>query len=231
MDSALSRAVVAGRDAVRRNARPFLLIQAFAIGMASAYFLLPGAESAMTGVGDFKRQGGLPFAAITTVLASVALPELARALTGRRRTRASDLAFQILFFALVGVVVDLFYAALGTLFGHGLDPATIAKKLLVDQLAFSPFVATPLAITAFLWKEVGFSPARTIESFREHGGFRLRFLRTLIPNWCFWTPILFAVYAMPRELQFVLFLFAQAAWSLLLVDLNDEKASYESADL
>ena len=220
--SRLSEAASAGLDAVRRNAKPFLLIQAAAIAMALAYALVPGAKDAMAGVAAFAKAGGLPFSATATALASVGLPEIARRTTGRRRTSKSDLAFQTGYFALIGVAVDGFYAGLGTLFGHGLDAATIAKKLLVDQLVFSPFFATPFAITAFLWRESAFSPARTVEAFRARGGFRVRYLRTIVPNWCYWPPVLVAVYAMPRDLQFVLFLFVQAAWSLILVDLNRE---------
>ena len=219
--SRFAQAASTGFDAVRRNAKPFLLIQALAIAMALAYALVPEAKGAMAGIAAFAKAGGLPFSAVGTALASVALPELARALTGKRRTEGSDLAFQLLFFALIGVAVDLFYGGLGALFGHGLDVATIAKKILVDQFVFSPFFATPFAITAFVAKEGGFSPAGTVEAFRAHGGFRVRFLRTIIPNWCYWPPVLIAVYAMPRELQFVLFLFVQAAWSLILVDLNE----------
>ena len=225
--SRFAEAAADGFDAVRRNAKPFLLIQGLAIGMAAAYAFVPGAKEAMTGVAAFKREGGLPFAAISTALASVLLPEVARRMTGKPRSDMGDLIFQLLFFALIGIAVDLFYGGLGVLFGPGLDPATIAKKLLVDQLVFSPFVATPFATVAFLWKEGGFSTAGTVEAFREHGGFRVRYLRTIVPNWCYWPPVLVAVYAMPRELQFVLFLFVQAAWSLILVELNEGSGKRE----
>lgn len=220
-ESRLAAAVARGLQAVRRNAKPFLLIQALAVALAIAYYLAPGAPSAMAGIAAFKRNGGLPLSAIATAFASVALPEFARWATGRDRTGPADLAFQIVFFSLIGIVVDLFYQGLGLLFGNDPGFVTIGKKLLVDQLAFSTVVTTPFAITAFLWKDSGFSPERTANAFRAQGGFWARYLQTIVPNWCYWPPVLVAVYAMPGNLQFLLFLFVQAAWSLILVDLNE----------
>ncbi|MER3496581.1 MAG: hypothetical protein C4320_07275, partial [Armatimonadota bacterium] len=51
------------------------------------------------------------------------------------------------------------------------------------------------------------------------GGLFARYIRTLIPCWAFWIPSLAAVYAMPTDLQFPLFLLVQAAWAILLVAL------------
>ena len=198
-----------------------MLIQFLAASLAAAYYLVPGALAAMAGAAAFKRAGGLPLSALTTALASVALPEVARRLTKRTGTKGRDLLFQVAFFALIGVYVDLFYRGLGTLFGNAHDWTTVAKKILVDQLIASTLITTPFAIVAFLWKDSGFSPERTANAFRARGGFSSRWLQVMVTNWGFWAPVLIAVYAMPGDLQFVLFLPIQAAWSLLLVDLTD----------
>ena len=219
--SRLAHAAAQGIEAVRHNARPFGLMQALAVALALAYYLVPGAPEAMAVITRFKAAGGLPFAALSTVLASVALPEIARVATGRPRTRSASLGFQVAFFALIGLYVDLFYQSLGFLFGNAPDFATVAKKLLVDQLVASTLITTPFAITAFLWKDSGFSAERTRNAFRARGGFFALWLPTMLTNWAYWAPILVAVYAMPAGLQFVLFLPIQAAWALLLVHLNE----------
>lgn len=221
----LAEAAAEGLGAVRRNKRPFLLIQGLAVALAAAYYLVPGAPSAMAGAAAFKRSGGLPFSAVANVFASVALPEVARIATGRGRTRFHDVVFQIVFFALIGVYVDLFYQGLGRLFGNDPGFATVGKKILVDQLVASTLLTTPFAITAFLWKDCGFSAARTVEGFRTQGGFFARWLPTMVTNWGYWAPVLVAVYSMPIDLQFFLFLPVQAAWSLILVDLNERERS------
>lgn len=217
----LAHAAARGFEAVRQNARPFLLIQGVAVILAIAYYLVPGAPSAMTGIAALKRAGGLPLAALCNAVAGAILPELARVATGRRRTGAGEMAFQLLFFAALGVYVDGLYRALGTVWGNAPDLATVGKKVLFDQLVSSPLVTIPFSTFAFVWKDSGFSLARTRNAFRAQGGFLVRYLPTLVTCWGFWAPVLVAVYAMPADLQFPLFLAAQAAWTLLLLHLNE----------
>lgn len=224
MRGRLQTAVDTGVGAVRRNAKPFLFIQSLAVALAFAYYLVPAVRASMAEVGEAKAHGGLPLSALTTVLASVALPEVARLATGRDRSRSADLAFQVAYFAVIGVIVDLFYRGLGVLFGNDPGFVTVGEKLFVDQFLFSTVLMTPLAITAFLWKDVGFSPARTVAAFRAGGGFFARWLPTMVTNWAYWMPVLAVVYSMPVGLQFVLFLPLQAAWSLILVELNTATA-------
>ena len=219
--SLLASAAGRGVEAVRHNARPFLLVQAVAFALAGAYYLVPSAPGALAGVAALKRAGGLPFAAVSTAVAGAILPELARVATGRRRTGGAEMGFQLLFFGFLGVTVDLLYRGLGLLFGDAPSVATVAKKVLVDQLVYCPLVSMTVSTFAFVWKDSGFSLARTRNSFRAHGGFLARYLPLLLTCWGYWGPVLIAVYAMPGDLQFPLFLAAQAAWSLLLLHLND----------
>ncbi len=211
---------------MRHNLRPFLLVQGIAFALAAAYYLVPGAPTALGGVAAVKRAGGLPFAALSTAFAGAILPELARLATGRGRTKAAELVFQLLFFGFLGVTVDLLYRGLAHLFGNDASVATVGKKLLVDQLLYSPLVSIPISTFAFVWRDGGYSLARTRNGFRAHGdsvlgGFLVRYLPNLITCWGYWPLVLMAVYSMPGDLQFPLFLATQAAWSLLLLHLND----------
>ena len=219
--SRLASAAARGVEAVRQNARPFLLVQAVAFALAAAYYLVPSAPQALAGAARFKREGGLPFAALATAFAGAILPELARLATGRKRTGAAEMGFQLVFFGFLGITVDLLYQGLGLLFGNDPSAATVAKKLLFDQFLYGPLVSIPISTLAFVWKDSGFSPERTRNAFRAQGGFFERYLPLLVTCWGFWAPVLVAVYAMPGDLQFPLFLAAQAAWSLLLLHLSD----------
>ncbi len=221
MSGRLAAAAARGVEAVRHNARPFLLVQSIAVALAAAYYLLPGAPAAMAGVAALKRAGGLPLAALLNAVAGAILPEVARVATGRRRTAIGEMAFQLVFFAALGAYVDLLYRGLGAVWGNAPDVETVAKKLFFDQLVSSPLVTIPFSTVAFVWKDSGFSPARTRNAFRAQGGFWVRYLPTLVTCWGFWAPVLVAVYAMPGDLQFPLFLAAQAAWTLLLLHLNE----------
>lgn len=219
--SRLLSAAGRGAEAVRHNAKPFLLVQGVALLLALSYYMVPGAPEALAGVARFKRAGGVGFAALSTAFAGAVLPEVARLATGRKRTGAAEMAFQLVFFGFLGVTVDLLYLGLGAVFGNDPSAATIGKKLLVDQFLYCPFVSMPISTVAFVWKDSGFSVARTRNAFRAHGGFLPRYLPLLVTCWGYWAPVLIAIYAMPGDLQFPLFLAVQAAWSLLLLHLND----------
>ncbi len=110
---------------------------------------------------------------------------------------------------------------LSGVWGNAADLATVGKKVLFDPFVSTPLVTIPFSTVAFVWKDSGFSPARTVDAFRAQGGFLARYLPTLLTCWDFWAPVLVAVYAMPSDLQFPLFLAGQTAWTLLLLDPSD----------
>jgi hypothetical protein len=68
----------------------------------------------------------------------------------------------------------------------------------------------------FLSRDVRFDWRRLLGAIRD-GEFAQRYMALLITCWGFWGPVLAAVYSMPSNLQFVMFLCAQGVWSLLLV--------------
>lgn len=203
------------------NWRAFVLIQAAAALVVVAYYVLPGVPAQMLALGHIKEQGGLAFAAISTALAGAILPMVARRLTGLGKGKIdwADFAFQLATFALIGITVDLLYSGLAQLFGNVASPAVVLKKVLVDQLLYTPFISMPISTSAFLWKDAGFSLSRTIELGRG-GVWAARYASLLITCWGFWLPVLACVYAMPTNLQFCLFLCAQGAWGLLLLAIS-----------
>jgi hypothetical protein len=187
-----------------------------------AYYTLPGFRAASEVVADAKARGGLAATALATIFASLVLPDLARAVTRTaQRIEPRELAFRAAFFATVGVMVDLLYRGLALLIGTTPTWDVVLRKALFDQFLFSPLVSIPLSASAFLWRDHGFRWGATLRAARG-GAFVSRYVPMMITCWAFWLPTLFAVFAMPVRLQFILFLLAQAAWSLLLVYMAGE---------
>jgi hypothetical protein len=212
----LQSAFMPGWLAVRESWKPFLLIQSCAIAVAFAYYLVPGFRTGADALQRIKVAGGLPFAAAATAFAGAILPLVAKRLTLKVSTPVAGLAFQIGFFAVIGITVDLLYKYLAVIFGAEPTPAVVFKKVLCDQFVYSPLVSILLSTVCFSWEEHGFSLARTF-AYLSNSGFTKRYVPLLVMCWWFWIPVLTAVYSLPVNLQFILFLCADGAWALLLL--------------
>jgi hypothetical protein len=209
----------AGAAALRRFWRPFVLIQATAALVALAYWVSPTFRGACARAADWKASGGLPIAAALTAVAGGILPEVAKLLADRGRSslrgRGPEILFNTGFFALDGLVIDLLYRGEAVLFGREGLFRTVVEKVAFDQFVFSPLWSLAIVVL-FLWRQRGYSLAATREALGREL-FRTRVLPLLIPNWLFWIPMVSIVYALPVPLQFLLFVPALAAWSLIMV--------------
>jgi hypothetical protein len=218
--------LAAGRAALRRFWRPFLLIQATAVLLVVAYRASASVRAACDVAAAVKARGGLPFAALTGALAGAWLPELAKWLTDRQarqpRGRAATIAFHTIFFAVNGAVVDLLYRFESVLFGAQNAPDTVAAKVAFDQFVFSPLWLS-LIVALFAWRKYDYGVARTWAVLRN-GFVRRRVMPLLLPNWCFWIPLVSIIYALPASLQFLLFVLVLAAWSLIMVFIASQDA-------
>jgi hypothetical protein len=219
----------AGVRALRRFWRSFLLIQGAAVLLVASYHFSAAVRDACRAAAALKAAGGLPFAAVTGAIAGGVLPELAKWLVDRRaRTdRAGAVLFNTAFFAVNGVVVDLLYRLEARLFGSDGRFATVVAKTAFDQFVFTPLWLIPIG-ALFLWRQRAFSLAATLPALR--GGFyRARVLPLLLPDWCFWIPMVSIIYALPVALQFLLFVLLLAAWSLIMVFIADGDAAASAA--
>jgi hypothetical protein len=209
----------AGRAALRRFWRPFLLIQAAAVLLVVAYHLSAAVRAACDAAASAKTRGGLPFAAVTGAVAGGLLPELAKRLADPKahqpEGRGSAIAFNTAFFAVNGVVIDRFYRFEGHLFGQAASPAIVAAKTAFDQFVFTP-IWLLVIVALFTWRQNAFSGRVMLPLLRDRF-YRRRVLPLLIPNWCFWIPMVSIIYALPAALQFLLFVLVLAAWSLIMV--------------
>jgi hypothetical protein len=211
--------LAAGAAALRRFWRPFLLIQGAAALVAVVYWASPSFRAASALAAAWKAAGGLPVAAGLTALADGILPELAKLLADRARSslrgRGGEIWFNTAFFALDGVVIDLLYRGEAVLFGRQGLARTVAEKVAFDQFVFTPLWSV-FIVVLFLWRQRGYSLPATGAALGG-GLWRTRVLPLLVPNWLFWIPMVSIIYALPVALQFLLFVPALGAWSLIMV--------------
>ena len=218
--------LAAGKAAIRRFLRPFVLIQLVAVALVVAYHADARVRAVCAALAAWKAAGGLPLAAATAAFAGGILPELAKLVaqgghpSAGLRGRGGEIAFNVVFFAFNGVVIDGLYRVEASLFGADSHAATVVAKVAFDQFVFTPpWMALITAL--YLWRRLGFSWGATRVALGRGGfvpGFmRGRLLPVLLPDWFFWIPMVSVVYAFPLDLQFLLFILALAAWSLILV--------------
>jgi hypothetical protein len=214
-----SSPLAAGLRAVRRFWRPFLLIQSAALLLVVAYHGSDAVRAACATAARWKAQGGLPFSALVGAIAGGLLPELAKLVAGRGRAelrgRGGTVAFNVAFFAFDGILIDRLYRFEAVVFGRDARLAVVAAKVAFDQFVFSPLWSVAIAVL-FLWRARRFSFAATAPALGR-GFLRARVLPLIVPNWCFWIPMVSIIYALPVALQFLLFVLVLAAWSLIMV--------------
>ena len=214
--------LAAGTSALRRFWRPFLLIQMGAVLLALAFRFSPGFRLAAATAAAWKASGGLPFAAVSCAIAGGLLPELAKLLAMGPATlagRAGEVVFNTAFFAADGIVVDFLYRGEAGLFGGGGSVKTVVEKVAFDQFVFTPTWSVAIVLL-FLWRQRGFSAA-AVRPAIHRGFYAERVIPLLLPNWLFWIPMVSVIYALPSALQFLMFIPALAAWSLIMVFIAD----------
>ena len=209
-----------GLLAVRAFYRIFLFFQAIGIVLFFSYHHLPAVHTACDSFAQWKTGGGILLTALLTALAGTVLPELARCIVGPDRTwnlaRLRRLGWNFIFFGANGLLVDLFYLLQASLFGVGAKWQVIAPKIALDFLGFVPWFALPIAVSYFLWLELGWSPLRILRSWNWRL-YRDRVLPLILPDFVYWGPLLIILYGLPIALQVPFFLLAFSGWSLAFV--------------
>lgn len=224
----LAKSAGPGLRAVRQNWRPFLALQATAAVIVGLYYLAPALRPLYDRAAAMRSNGGLPFVILSTMLAGAILPELAKSLLQPgwklNRARLNEVFFLLGFFAVNGLLIDGFYNLLGIIVGQGTDLRTVLIKTLIDMSIFSPFIALPFVAFWFDWRRNGFRLWPALRPIVREGPrwWLRRVLPLQIPGWAYWGPMVLLIYALPLGLQFVLWLLAIAAWSLVMVFISTE---------
>jgi hypothetical protein len=206
-----------GLRAVKDHIRPFLFIQVCIVALVFAYYKVPAVTAFADNLAALKIRGGLPFAFIATAFAGVVLPEAFKIASGDgRRLWGTEFFYMILVFGINGLIVDALYRFLGYLFGNENTFSTVATKVIVDQTLAAPFIFMPYFGLMMLWRHFKFNFSALRANLKERPLFK-QIWPSLIVGWAFWIPALCGIYAMPQKVQFVLFLFVEAAWSLIII--------------
>lgn len=216
-ESRFQRSFGPGLQAVRDHIKPFLAIQICVVLAVVAYYQIPSfAEFAGTLAG-WKAAGGLIFSFLTTSIAGAVFPEIFKALTrDPRRLPFPEFAYMCLVFGGNGIIVDLFYQFQSYLFGDEANFRTVAIKVFVDQAIASWLMFQSYFLLMMLFRRAEFKFSRMREGLKANPFYR-QIWPIMVVGWAFWIPALCGIYALPGNLQFVLFLFVQAAWSLIVV--------------
>lgn len=205
-------------EALRLYWAPMLLIQVMALGVVIVYYRVPVAAAFFQEVAQWRASGGLLLAAAATVVSGGLLPELLKRVfrpPGIRPPGMEELAHQLAMWALLGMLIDRFYALQGIIFGHGTGIPTLLCKMLFDQLVFTPLVSVPMMAAWFMLHEARYRPATWWRLCKAH--LVQRTLTLWLTCLSFWPVMLLIVYSLPHDLQFPLFLFGNAAYSILLI--------------
>jgi len=226
--SHLSRAIRLAAAAARANLLPGLLLQCLKLAYFSAYVAHDGTRIFLAQVAHVKEEAGYAFTFFSYVLASALLPEILRIafFQGGRPTRRNLWLFLTAApaWGMLGVLVDFFYRSQEAWFGAGTDFQTILLKILVDQFLYSPFMANPLALAWFLWRDEGFRRSAWRRVFcRDFIVERL--FPVQVSGWMIWIPGVALVYAMPPLLQVPVAVFIQAFWVLVFTTLEQRRSA------
>ncbi len=195
------------------------LLQACALAVLLSYYWIEGASEFFEAVAGWKAAGGLALVAATTVVSGGVLPEIFKRFfrpDGVSAPTFGELMHQFVMWAILGVLVDGLYRLQSRLFGESSDLLAVLSKVAFDQLLFTPLVTLSFIVSWFMLFEARYGPKRWLL------GLRLTNLRDrILPLWfmslCYWPVMLLIIYSLPLALQFPLFLFSNAAFSVLMI--------------
>ncbi len=206
--------------AIKSRWQPMLLIQALAAAFVVVFYRSPAVQAGAHVLAAWKVAGGLAFAFLAGTIAGGLVPEAAKVLTGKvrrfDRRWAGKLAFVAATYGILAVLCDLLYRTQTLLFSSGVGAGTVAIKVAVDQLVFTPLVSLPFSVGMFAWRRNAFR-VRPMLRWMRLRTYRDEVVPALFLCWAFWGPVLCCVYSMPADLQFCFARFADAAWSIAFV--------------
>lgn len=213
------RPLAVGLRAARANLIPALVIQTVVVAVVLAYYFHPPAAEWLAGLAELKRRGGYLFSFASGALAGGLLPELLKVAVFQRwrarRENLSDLVFGVLYWGLMGMVVDGIYRAQALMFGPQVDFITVVKKTLVDQFLITPFLTIPSTVVILEWKHQGYRLAGLSRVFSLRF-YKQKILPTVVSGLGFWLPVVILIYCLPPLLQFPLFTLALTLWVMII---------------
>ena len=208
-----------GIKAVKDNWRPIVLIQVCFLVFVVLYYSVPSLQNLPNQIDAFKKSVG-PFTFVVGVIwfVSIGIPEIAKRVTGQKTDPLTwkDLILRMVYFATIGISINLLYDWMNVALGSDVHLGTILKKLAMDQLVYSPFFSMPLAVLTFLYRDTKFSTQKSI-AMLKNGEFWRRYFPLYATCIMYFGPVCIAMYSLPLGLTFPVAMAAQAAWGIIVV--------------
>jgi len=196
-----------------------LFIQTCALGVVISYYKVEGALSVFDRIEVWKQSGGYLLPAITTIISGGVIPECVKRVCrpeGVATPTKGELLHQFIMWAWLGILIDSLYKVLAYLLGNETDALTLVSKVLCDQFIFTPLLSLPLIVIWFIIYECGYRWSAIKKQLRLQNIYA-----RVLPLWAacltFWPIMLTLIFSMPQTLQFPLFLFGNAAYSILMI--------------
>ncbi|EIP98225.1 hypothetical protein OpiT1DRAFT_02677 [Opitutaceae bacterium TAV1] len=213
--------------AARANLRPGVVLWIVLLVFLLSYLASGDFRVVLQHVADFKTRVGYPFSFCIYVLFAGFLPELLQVVFfqhGRAtRQNVRNFLFGSLVWGLAGIGSDWFYRCQTVWFGAGNEWQTMAKKLVVDQLGYSP-VANGLILIIFAWREAGFSASAWRKIF-SGDFFREKYFPLIVAVMSVWIPGVLVVYFMPPALQLPVAAIIICFWVLIFTFMSGKKTA------
>lgn len=212
----------AGRRAVSEVALPAALVLVSAALVAVAYYQVPVVHDALEVVASIRRASPLVFAITSTSLSAGLIPWLMRMVLKSIRPVHPwrDLLHSMLWWGVMGFIVDQFYASLTYMFGPepgaSLTPSIVLAKVACDMTLFTIFIGAPFNAVSHLWKDLNWDiPA--LRAQLGPGWYRRIVVPNLLPNWLVWIPGTAIFYSLPPDLQLAVANAIGCMWALMCV--------------
>ena len=220
----IREAIFVGFRAARANVLPGLLLQGIMACILALYLCHEGSQAFFRLVGESRQELGPVFAMVAYTFSGALLPELMRIFLFQRARVTAENIKSVLTMApiwiFMGSVVDVFYTMQNHWFSFESGFTTVATKVLVDQLLYSPLFATPMITAYFTLRAGGFRKVVFASVFRCRS-----FAETLLPvqlaSWMIWFPGVTFVYIMPPALQIPFAVLVHTFWVLILSTISE----------
>jgi len=222
-----------GRESVKANAVPMVVLWFLAGTTVLAYYFVPGTAAAFEPLKRWQIESGWIAAFLNRAFFCGILPGVFLVTVKSIRPRRLCLTVFVysLWGGMWGILCDVFFTLQTAWFGAGTGFVTLLAKTFVDQFVWTVFICLVPSAAFFFWAARDFSFVRTRREWPE------RFLRgvclpMLLANWCVWFPVEFCVYAFPLPLQIQIVGFASAFWMLVALQAGARSATkaYPQAD-
>ena len=189
------------------------------------FYTVPSLQNLPDRIDAFKKSiGPLVFVVGMIWFVSIIIPEVAKRATGQKGDKLTwkDILLRMVYFATIGISINLLYDWMNVAIGSDVAPGTILKKLAIDQLIYSPLFSMPLATLTFLYRDTNFSAEKSLLKLKQ-GEFWKRFFPLYATCIMYFGPVGIAMYSLPLGLTFPVAMAAQAAWGIIVVAVGSHK--------